>query len=496
MKPDKKQLTKAGKKMDQIQLRLRALTHKLDAIKKDSEDEGEGKDLGDISYESIEKHVKKALEEAKEAKDKVTWEAIQEVNQGLAAIKKDMDESTKTIKAQARAQGMEIGSGGKIFKRGHKAPEFNPFGRQNLDQFLAGIKPAAGEAAGLRHKDDHAQLSRTIADMGDEDREKLAGFAKRNVPRDWPKRIPYPAIWRKSGGKELINHKGKDAEEMLDSLEKTFKTLGIEYTHGDMAEVMIDNFLVNKECRTFCFSEGLLKALQETPLDEIPNELIKLPVPVTYFDFSELDLTYEAGGQKLAWRGCFLTMMDWCLMVMTVSNVIGGETPFAFTADPYEIPEDEMFEIPGISSSGSGFADFMREKVDIFKLAISALLYVNSVNADLKEEWLAKSTAAKMKGVKGKRKRDMKRHLEMMGKVTRAGYYLYIPTIPAGEGEEAKAGRKIGVRFLCRGHWRRYWLGPRKGIQKPVMKWIAPHWKGPEAADQAHEKMFIVDKPK
>jgi hypothetical protein len=477
----KKQLKKAGKKLDHVHQRIRDLSRRVNEIRKTRADSLKLPVDKNASIDKLEKYVKKALTEAKDAEDKAAWEAIIEVNRELEDIKREMDAATRDIKRSAAQAGVPISS---IMPRPKIQDLFDLSGRRKFKDLISdGNSP------------EDPELSRAIAGMSKSNRERLEGFTKKTVPKDWPNNIPYPVIWRRSGGGNLVNHKGKSTEEMLDSLKQTFESLGIDYTHGDMAETMIDNYLINRECRTFCFSERLLEALQETPLGEIPTELIKLPVPLVYFDFSELNLTYEAGGQKLEWRGCFLTMTDWCLMFMTVSHVLGdSDTPYAFSVDPCEIPDEEMFEPAIVDDHGSGFPEFFAEKLDVFKLAISALLYVNSVNADLKEEWLAKNTAAKMKGAKGRRKRDLKRHLQEMGKVTRAGYYLYIPTAPAEQGEPG-TGRKIGIRFLCRGHWRRYWTGPRKGIQKPVMKWIAPHWKGPEAADQIHEKMFIVDTP-
>lgn len=49
--------------------------------------------------------------------------------------------------------------------------------------------------------------------------------------------------------------------------------------------------------------------------------------------------------------------------------------------------------------------------------------------------------------------------------------------------------RKIGVRFMVRGHWRNQAFGEKFSEHRPT--WIAPYWKGPEIGDVIN-KPYIV----
>lgn len=52
------------------------------------------------------------------------------------------------------------------------------------------------------------------------------------------------------------------------------------------------------------------------------------------------------------------------------------------------------------------------------------------------------------------------------------------------------SGRKVGVRFVTRGHWRNQWLPSRKAHRQ---QWIAAHWRGPEDGPvQGGEKVFLA----
>jgi hypothetical protein len=419
---------------DECNAGLVRIKGQLDKIKADSVKDG-------VS-DSVRDDVVKLGEEFKEAASLPE----EEMQTALAKLNDKIEQIGRKIKRTTSAMKTHIPGMAQ-----HYESEFSLPG-DAIDEFLKSMDwlEGVGDIVGLE-RTPHGKVmdtpkNRALCDKYVKDPEAKRRFlqkAKHNQidKPEWPSNIPFPAMWRK---RILAVHRNDKA--------------------------MVNNYLANKECRTFCFSKKLIDALKDVPCDEIPTELVKLPMPVTYLDFSECDgFQHEIDGRKYISRGCLLTMDAGRLRMLTVNYTPG---------DTYQL----SFSIGAHNALGKIFT---APAVKFLKLAINALLYINSVNADLREEWLVKNTK---KGTKDKRKRDRE-------KVTRAGYYLYIPTVSDGGGEP-KNGRKIDVRYICRGHFRHYWIGPRRGEQKRVVKWIAPHWKGPEAADKIHEKMFIVDTKK
>ena len=57
----------------------------------------------------------------------------------------------------------------------------------------------------------------------------------------------------------------------------------------------------------------------------------------------------------------------------------------------------------------------------------------------------------------------------------------------SGEG----TGRKHKVRSLVAGHWHHYWIG-QKANKTKIQKWVAPYWKGPEAAPLTSKEHYLT----
>jgi hypothetical protein len=166
----------------------------------------------------------------------------------------------------------------------------------------------------------------------------------------------------------------------------------------------------------------------------------------------------------------------------------------------YEEPADSgqrmamMVEDP--LEPGTGHIESLDEtESSLWLVWINALLYINSVSADIREEWLISEKAAKIKGKKGKARRIVKQRIKDGGKVFRVGHYIHIPQVGDSEKKPHQGG-KVSVRFLVRGHWHKFWVGSNRfGNRKQVIKWLAPYWKGPETADVVHGT-YVVDKTK
>ena len=320
----------------------------------------------------------------------------------------------------------------------------------------------------------------------------------------WEKGLPFPNLWERLGGKKLQRHKGKSPEEAMRRVEKLFEMAEIDFTGREQTEMLVDNVLINNEYRTFCFSAQLIQALMDTPVDRVPAEMIRLPIPATYLDFSETEILFPfPENTKIVTRGVLLTIVNTKLFIMTLRYAEDFKNdPIAYATNTFNLPSEGDFILPEqlnmqFEADVNIEQDSLEQEINeatrkSLELTINALLYINSANADLREEWLASSTDAKIKKAKGKSKRDLKKHRQKMGKVTRAGFYLHIPNI-SDKGSGDATGYKIGVRYLCRGHWNTYWTGPKRLTQKAVMKWIKPHWKGPETADKIHDKIYVVD---
>jgi len=137
------------------------------------------------------------------------------------------------------------------------------------------------------------------------------------------------------------------------------------------------------------------------------------------------------------------------------------------------------------------------EDTDLIRVAwnvwAQAILYINSVNRDEREEYLEERLVPRLRGKKGRARRDLKRRIEDSGRVFRLGHYIHIPQGSEGE-KRAHQGGHVNVRFLVRGHWHTYWTGSNRfGNRRQVLKWLKPYWKGPETADTVHGTYVVKE---
>jgi len=127
------------------------------------------------------------------------------------------------------------------------------------------------------------------------------------------------------------------------------------------------------------------------------------------------------------------------------------------------------------------------------RLAVNSLLYINSANRDVKEEWFEKELSERLKLKSGRARRDLRRSIESTGKVFRCGQYIYIPQISEVYNGPS-TGRKVRFRHWVRGHWHHFWAGTdRLGTRNLILKWVEPFLRGPDVADIV-QKTYVVDK--
>jgi hypothetical protein len=165
---------------------------------------------------------------------------------------------------------------------------------------------------------------------------------------------------------------------------------------------------------------------------------------------------------------------------------------------------DEDLTMDSLRAANAKYLTKEREGLHFFgpgiQLVLNALLYVNSVNADvrwgkserdlLQEAWVkhpAKTAAkfARRATALVQARRD-RRH--------ETGRTIRIPTLPPNDaGEKAHAAWQLQHRVQVRGHWRNQAYGPGRADRR--LRWIEPHWRGPDMAEIVSRRVYEVVTP-
>jgi hypothetical protein len=347
----------------------------------------------------------------------------------------------------------------------------------------------------------------------------------------WPWDTPLPVWWAQKNRSSISNlHELKLTLQQALKYQRSRKKG--KWTPWDHDRVIMEWVMAYKNVRTFIFSPELVNALFGTDARQIDTELFKLPHEVVYFDVSSARLTVPTETGQDVCRG-ILAFEDFIndpghevpdLLVIPIfsthepdekTNTWHENIALSLNSLPRDpgrndyVIDDEL-AIRTVQESAEHFANiFDMTPQEILEtkcgdletsatfqqhtmiLFVNCLLYVNSVNADIREGWMLNNLTEKIKKAKGKRKTKLKRMRAQGGNAYRVGYQIYIPQVaPANQGPPT--GRKVNVRFMVRGHWRQVWMGSdRLGNRRQVAKWIQPFWKGPERAEVIH-KMYMV----
>jgi hypothetical protein len=354
-------------------------------------------------------------------------------------------------------------------------------------------------------------------------------MSRHPVGMKWPAAMPFP-IFFKIWEKTMAHKRGWDLEakrrgfsgltwEAMKALAKDKPPIIEEWAQrvgdgrarvkagkdleeeGDTSlHVMIETLFFREECRTFMLSSNLIESLKNTNLRPIPSALVRVPFPLTYLDFSSNPLDRTQHEASLGVRGIFVVGQDTDIHIRECRA--GGVDPkqaflgiYVEGMTPIDTGKHISFSWhPGLLHWRS--ADGMYQPPspgnpdrEIFALWVNSLLYINSVNADISNEWYNNEAAKRLTKKKGRRRRDLLRSLESEGRVDRVGYNIEIPKFSEPGGGTGQGG-KVNVRFTVRGHWHTYWVG--EGRTQQDLKWIAPYWKGPETADVVH-RTYDVD---
>ena len=254
--------------------------------------------------------------------------------------------------------------------------------------------------------------------------------------------------------------------------------------------------------KTFWVDESLAWMLARTRVD-ISGSCLRLPFPCCAFVFTDPE-TLELCSSLLADESCrrlhhrrldILTVYVSTFPVSSEPDAVGLHTYFMVDAGqedwPYLLardlvvrPDDDLEEIldsrhPDIDVQEVDPLFLAPELERLEHLVLNAILYTTSAHLEP-----LRFGASLARG----EDRDSRRRAEEVRRGTRndsgQGVYYLPGKIPIArlrqmrELETRQEGRRIMKRFMVRGHWRRaseHWKDQR-------LRWIEPHWKGPEIA--------------
>lgn len=333
---------------------------------------------------------------------------------------------------------------------------------------------------------------------------------------DWPIDMPFPIFYqrwsmaqaKRSGWSMAVEKAGIKRGLTWETMKVLREAAYQKDKEPRIADqhFLLEEAMYNCECRTFLMSTNLVEALKKTDVRKIPEEMVKIPFDLIYIDVSSNPIktnndvniyTEDARGilvlgQKNSFVRLFCTKYrhdpDHTLIGLPVEYAPGD-------TDGPEGPICNWTAGAMLWKAENGFYEEEEEKnnnakekePELWNMWINSILYINSVNADVREEYLEQRLIPRLKKKSGKAKRNLKQHIESRGKVFRVGHYISIPQISGGGERKPPQGGKVSVRFMVRGHWHTYWIGSNRfGTKKQNLKWLMPYWKGPETADIVH----------
>jgi hypothetical protein len=135
------------------------------------------------------------------------------------------------------------------------------------------------------------------------------------------------------------------------------------------------------------------------------------------------------------------------------------------------------------------------------QLVLNALLYINSVSSDVRWTNTSEFQTLTEKYAKKPAKEPQKkaRRASMLSLASHArthdtGSTLRIPTLPGDDaGATAHTSWTLAHRVQVRGHFRNQAYGPGRADRR--LKWIQPHWRGPEMGDVVSRRTYEVVTP-
>lgn len=245
-------------------------------------------------------------------------------------------------------------------------------------------------------------------------------------------------------------------------------------------------FLLEDDPHVFVIEPQLGNLLRQTGLKGASLDMLKLPFRTIYLQFPKSEIPVLASETDIGQlEGVYLTEEEGLdggkmLLLLAVGIKPDGAitddclftVPFFFNGtdaieDQVQARVDEF-----LARKVGAAADNIEHTIEVFSWAFNCLLYITSSEADLKEEWLNKSAADKMKKAKGTKKTKIRNMLETTSiRIVRVGAGVKLE----GEGQPDSTHKGPCLHWV-RGFWRQQACGVGRAERKH--KWIRPYLRG------------------
>lgn len=295
-----------------------------------------------------------------------------------------------------------------------------------------------------------------------------------------------------------------------------------KFTEDTLYEYMTLSLFHRAGHHVFRLWPALCHALMATEL-RTPRNLLKLPFWSFYLQFPTAvgqQLTvdnrdgtaFPADGAYVSWGVTGPNRnphpeVESAITVKVMSRPVTGPTKFLKDANfhYYFIPvdDDEILDMKTIKSFNKwqSAKDSPHFTGPAIQLVLNAVLYINSVNNDVKYGGASEFATLKAQHEKKPAKEPQKRARRAAALVgaSRArqhsmGSTLRIPTLPGDtDAPSAHTSWTLGHRVQVRGHWRQQAYGPGRADRKTI--WIQPFWKGPEMGEIVAQRTYDVVTP-
>jgi len=269
-------------------------------------------------------------------------------------------------------------------------------------------------------------------------------------------------------------------------------------SHGDASHVLhLHNWIASGE-RVFCVTEGLTQALMATDFKVQAGD-VRLPFLSVFMRWAGTGLAVycDEDDTHLPLDGAYITRVgsDSAIRIMAVSHYEVtsryGKGGNYFYVDVPMMPDDK--EITHASLTADTRRIQSNQGMDtlesVWRLVVNSLLYVSSPDARQRLTPSARELLDNKVERMGVKKRQ---RAEREGKRSEREYIL------VGRGVEVRdekgAGMSLTTRHMVRGHWRNQPWGPHRSLRR--MKWIEPHWRGPDTAAAVHRKYMVTEEEK
>lgn len=281
--------------------------------------------------------------------------------------------------------------------------------------------------------------------------------------------------------------------------------------------------------RMYQLSPGLAELLIKTNVGRVQTDWIQLPFPSFYLSFPPgLDAyMYSIDGCKYPILGALITDQELGEGVSGSSLKAGRYMSLAFLAEGDQddsilfslhiymdtdtlddamravidrmgaLLEKESIKLSQATERFKNWKQFLRQyKKDLTRmcnLVANAILYATCENPEITNlRSPRKELEARLKKVGPKKQSRLQRQITKTSGLDRQVLGGSI-VVERGEKENTVfstgSGHKVMVRHMVSGHWRNQPHGPGNELRR--WKWIAPHWRGPDGAEEVVKRHIL-----